>query len=54
VPKARPKTVLPKRKFRPAAAKAPGKAGYQFGVKREKRTSKKSGARGSNRAKGRR
>jgi GTP-binding protein len=53
VPKARPKTVLPKRKFRPAA-QAPGKSGYQFGVKREKRTSKKSGARGSNRAKGRR
>jgi len=54
VPKARPKSVLPKRKFRPAASQSPGKSGYQFGVKREKRTSKKSGARGSNRAKGRR
>jgi len=55
VPKARPKTVLPKRKFRPAAkAQAPGKSAHPFGVKREKRTSKKSGARGSNRAKGRR
>ncbi len=54
VPKARPKTVLPKRKFRPAQPQTPGKSGYQFGVKREKRTSKKSGARGSNRAKGRR
>jgi GTP-binding protein len=53
VPKARPKTVLPKRKFRPAAV-VPGKSGYQFGMKRERRTSKKSGARGSNRAKGRR
>ena len=54
VPKARPKTVLPKRKFRPAHEQVPGKSGYKFGTKRPKRTSGSSGARGSNRAKGRR
>ena len=54
VPKARPKTVLPKRKFRPVQEQAPGKSGYKFGTKRPKRTSGSSGARGSNRAKGRR
>ena len=58
VPKARPKTVEPKRKFKPAHEKVVAKFGSSASprpsFKRGKKSSKISGARGSNRAKGRR
>ena len=58
VPKARPKTVMPKRKFKPAHEKIAAKFGASTGsgtrFKREKMPFSKGRPRGSNRAKGRR